>query len=293
MIDNRPPQELTSTYFNSIIKKAVSPVTVDDLDPALVSRFEDAVAQGFPEDFEQTKERIHYLIPYILNSIDWDAYRLPLEGWQLKYYYKRDRFLEVTGLDYEKFLEHSALMDSLEQLSLAPAPTFEFILFLKYYYTLRSDLRHSPNEILASLKQALKTATDDEIMMDVKVGKRHFKFENVEFIKRLFETVNDQALNLVRFNDSFSEGVYRDKVRALDYYMIKTLLDYLPIKVEKRRGKFTQAERNFSLSVLNFVGRLAGDDIEGICSQENNVTFDKLMRDFRDSPIPYAMELFL
>ncbi len=47
------------------------------------------------------------------------------------------------------------------------------------------------------------------------------------------------------------------------------------------------------LSVLSICERLPDIDREGECSQENNATFDKLMRDFKDTPIPFAMELFL
>ena len=95
------------------------------------------------------------------------------------------------------------------------------------------------------------------------------------------------------FKDDFVEGPSREKIRALDYYLVKTLLDYLPIKVESRRGQYTQAERNFALSVLNYTGRLVGDEPEFLCGFENNATFDKLMRDFKNQPIPFAMELFL
>ena len=129
--------------------------------------------------------------------------------------------------------------------------------------------------------------------MTVSVNGRNFKFENKEFIKELFRHVDTGELDNFKFKDNFSEGPSRDKIRALDYYLVITLLDYLPIRVANRRGRFTQAERNFSLCVLNLCGRLVGDDIEGICSHENNVTFDKLMRDFKDAPIPFAMELFL
>ena len=215
-----------------------------------------------------------------------------MRGWQLVYYYKRDRFLEVTKLDYEEFCKHTLLINSLNQLGLEPEPTFEFILFLKYYYTLRSELHFSPLEQLQQLKSALDVDLK-RASMTVSVNGRNFKFENKEFIKELFRHVDTGELDNFKFKDNFSEGPSRDKIRALDYYLVKTLLDYLPIRVANRRGRFTQAERNFSLCVLNLCGRLVGNDIEGICSHENNVTFDKLMRDFKDAPIPFAMELFL
>lgn len=291
-MDGKLPQEETSTYFNTIINADRKPMTIDELDEESISKFEQAVAEAFPDDCEVVNKRIRYLIPYILQSIDWDLYSTPLHGWQLQYYYKRERFLEVTALSYEDFCDHDLLIRSLEDLGLEPEPTFEFILFLRYYFTLRSELRHSPFEQFQQLRQALGGDLN-KASMTVAVNGKNFKFENKEFIRQLFYSVDETQLDKFAFKDDFCEGSARDKVRALDYYMIKTLLDYLPTQVGNRRGRYTQAERNFSLCVLNFCGRLNGDDIEGICSHENNVTFDKLMRDFKDTPIPFAMELFL
>lgn len=130
--------------------------------------------------------------------------------------------------------------------------------------------------------------------MDVKVGGRHFKIDNSEFLRRMFRAVDRGQLSGSAFTNDFSQGSARDKVRALDYYMVKTLLDYLPADRSLRRGgRFSQAERNFGLSVLSVCGRLPDVDREGECGQENNATFDKLMRDFAGRPIPFAMELFL
>lgn len=286
------PQEIASIYFNDILKKEVSPKTIEDFDSETISEFEKNIELAFPEEKEEVKTRLHYLIPYILQSIDWDSYGSPLQAWQLKYYYQRERFLKKTGLDYEKFKNHEFLMKALKKLGLEPVPTFEFVVFLKYYYSLRSELRYSSLEQLSRLKNALGQ-DDSKAKMDVTVNGRHFKFENSEFIQELFANVDIAALNKTAYRDNFQEGGAREKIRALDYYLVKTLLDYLPIKNKSQRGQYSQAERNFALSLLNYCGRLVGEDVEGICSQENNVTFDRLMRDFKGTPIPFAMELFL
>ena len=110
----------------------------------------------------------------------------------------------------------------------------------------------------------------------------------------MFHAVDRSQLNTGTFVQDFNQGSARDKVRALDYYIVKTLLDYLPTDKSLRRGgRFSQAERNFGLSVLSLCGRLPDIDREGECCQENNATFDKLMRDFKGTPIPFAMELCL
>ena len=177
-------------------------------------------------------------------------------------------------------------------MGLDPEPVFEFILFLSYYYGLRADLKFSSYEQLSKVKQALQEG-ESEASMEIVVNGKHFKFNNSNFIKTLFSNIDADKLNYGAFSNNFEEGSSREKIRALDYYLIKTLLDFLPVKSERRKGKYTQTERNFSLCVLNFLGRLLGDEPEIICSQYNNATFDKLMRDFKDIEIPFAMELFL
>ena len=287
-----PIQETTSTYFNPILKKVVVPIPIENIDTKLVETFNKAVEDAFTEDAPIVRERIKYLMPYIIQNIDWEEYGIQLEGWQLKYYYQRECFLRVSGLSYDKFINHTLLLQAVQDLGLEPEPVFEFILFLCYYFRLRSDLRFSPIELLEKLKGELKKE-NSEARMDVVVNGRHFKFSNSSFIKKLINSVNSEVLIGGSFNNNFDEGPHRDKIRALDYFMIKTLLDYLPIKIERKKGKFSQSERNFSLCVLNFCGRLQGDEPGIICSQFNNATFDKLMRDFKDTKIPFAMELFL
>ena len=114
--------------------------------------------------------------------------------------------------------------------------------------------------------------------MDVSIGGKHFKISNAEFLKKMFHAIERKQLNTGSFVHDFNQGSARDKVRAIDYYLVKTLLDYLPTDKSLRRGgRSSQAERNFGLSVLNLCGRLPDIDRDGECSQENNATFDKLI----------------
>ena len=291
-MEEKPIQETTSTYFNNILNKEVLPVTIDQVPGEIINLVDKIIEQGFPDEANKVKIRLKYIIPYILQAIDWYAYGMPLEAWQLKYYYQRERFLKKTGLKYEEFLNHEFLQNAIRELRLEPEPVFEFILFLKYYLDLRSELRYSPVEQLEKLKEALKGDTE-KVSMDVVVDGRHFKFANSNFIRNLINSIDSNKFKEGAFNNDFNEGSSREKIRALDYYLVKTLLDYLPVKVESRRGQYTQAERNFALSVLNYTGRLIGDEPEFLCGFENNATFDKLMRDFKNQPIPFVMELFL
>ncbi len=294
-MDNKPEQEITSTYFNSIVKVDVKPMSINELRSDVVEKFNDKVRLAFPDNAATTIDRVRYLIPYILQSIDWHEYGFPLEAWQLQYYYRRDRFIEKTGLSYEKFLSHEPLQDAISNLNLEPIPTFEFILFLKYYYGMRAELRYSAVEQLQKAQIALQSLEPDkEASIDIVVGGKHFKIANTQFIRQAIGMIDCDALNRSSFINDFNEGGARDKIRAIDYYIIKTLLDYLPIERRTNRAnRYTQHERNFGLSVLSYCGRLPDIDRQGTCSKENNATFDKLMRDFNGIRIPFAMELFL
>lgn len=292
---DKPVQEATSTYFNSIVKEDIVPMTVEDLSPEVIEEFNGKVRLAFASDSADVIRRVRYLIPYILQSIDWNEYGIPLEAWQLQYYYQRDRFIKKSHLDYETFLTHAPLQKAIADLGLEAEPTFEFILFLKYYYGMRSELRFSAIEQLAMAQQALSGLDENaDASLDINVAGKHFRFCNTEFIKAAITLIDKEKLKSGSFTNDFIEGPSRDKLRAIDYYMIKTLLDFLPIKNRSnRRGQFSQAERNFGLSVLSLCRRLPDVDREGECSRENNATFDKLMRDFKNTRIPFAMELFL
>lgn len=177
---------------------------------------------------------------------------------------------------------------------LEPATVERFILFLSYYYSLRSELKYSSREQLSRIISELELSADADICMDVKVNNKHFKINDSRFLVSMFGAIDIERFNGSRFSDVFNQGTPREKVRALDYYIVKTLLDYLPTDKSLRRGgHFSQAERNFGLSILSLRGRLPDIDREGECCHENNATFDKLMRDFSGRPIPFAMELFL
>lgn len=287
-------QETTSVYFNNIIRRNVSPITIEKLAPARLDHFNHQIALAFTDEAEVAIRRVRYLAPYIIQNIDWEEYALPLEAWQLRYYYQRNRFLEKTGLDWIRFLEHEPMQRALNALGLMPEAVFEFILFLKYYYSLRSDLRYSCMEQFDLMIGELGKNVAGAVAMDVSIGGKHYKITNSGFLRKMFRSVDRQQLSDGAFVNDFNQGSARDKLRALDYYIVKTLLDYLPTDKSLRHGgRYSQAERNFGLSTLSICGRLPDIDREGECSQENNATFDKLMRDFAGQPIPFAMELFL
>lgn len=291
----KPVQETTSTYFNSIIRRDIRPYGSEELPLDVIDNFNLQVRMAFTDEAEEAVRRLKYLIPYILQSIDWDQYSFPLEAWQLRYYYKRERFLTKTGLKYTDFINHKPLQKAISDLELELEPTFEFILFLKYYFDLRSNLHFSPIEQITKIREAIETQAENTYLsLDINIGGKHYKIDNNIFVRDLIKSLPLDKLQHGTYINEFDQGPYRNKIRAIDYFIIKTLLDFLPIKrTSTQKRAFSQAERNFGLSVLNFIGRLISEDPGGICSRENNATFDKLMRDFKGVPIPFAMELFL
>jgi hypothetical protein len=160
---------------------------------------------------------------------------------------------------------------------------------------MRSELRYSSVEQLQLAQSALQNLeSGKDASIDISVGGKHFKIANTQFVKEAICMIDCQKLKNSSFINEFNEGSSREKIRAIDYYLVKTLLDYLPIKREPNRNNlYNQNERNFGLSVLSYIGRLPDIDRDGTCSKENNATFDKLMRDFNGTRIPFAMELFL
>ncbi|MDE6576715.1 MAG: hypothetical protein K2K58_00885 [Muribaculaceae bacterium] len=63
--------ESTSVYFNNIVKRNVEPITIADLSETTVAEFNRQVGMAFTEEQDITVRRVHYLIPYILQNIDW------------------------------------------------------------------------------------------------------------------------------------------------------------------------------------------------------------------------------
>ena len=74
----------------------------------------------------------------------------------------------------------------------------------------------------------------------------------------------------------------RVRERTIQYSLVKTLLDYLPIKVKKPGGcKICTSKRDLALCILYLCKLLMGDPAY-VCTKDNNITFDSLMRAFKD-----------
>lgn len=232
--------------------------------------------KNYPEEEHASiEEKLAYIRDYNLHFAYCDDFG-PFLHLDHEFYYKnREGILQDIGFSEKKFYAFELLQEQIRILKLNPISTFDFIAYL-YYYTLR-DRNKKSTTYSEKISEILSLIDDKGADMTIKVGRKKFSFENKLFIKSMlmhYKEANLQALYMVN-----SEN--KSQKRETDYRIIKTLLDYLPIKKTNKRGIYTQTERNFSLCVLYFIGSLLGDEYE-VCLN-NNATFDKLMRDFKDT----------
>jgi hypothetical protein len=230
--------------------------------------------KNYPEEEHALiTERLAYIRDYNLHFAYCDDCGPALVHDHEFYYKRREHILQEIGFSEQKFYNFKLLQDQIGILGLNPRATFEFITYL-YYYSLgnRKRSKITYGERIKEMLDLMDTAVTS---MTIKVGRKNFIFKDGEFIKSMFTHYLDANL----FSSCLAMYEEKELKRETDYRIIKTLLDYLPIKQMKKKGCYTQAERNFSLCVLYFCGSLLGDEYE-VC-MKNNATFDKLMRDFK------------
>lgn len=242
----------------------------------------------YPEsDHADIEERLKYIREYTLRFPDFDG-----EDWfpsqsVLNYYEFRAERLKNLSLSEEEFYDFDILQDAIADLGLSPKATFDFIVYLwnelsKWLY--QGNIERMEDRV-KRLVGRIDERPNDSLELDIKIGSKHFKFSNNRFIKSVIASFLNSNLD----SGNIVERIYPTK-REIDYILICTLLRNLPIKHKKqKKGTFSQSERNFGLSVLWLTGELnhrKGDDPTDFCTKENNVTFDKLMRDFKDMRLP-------
>lgn len=252
------------------------------------SQFFNAWIKKYPESkHREIIERLKYIRSYALLFPEYDGEQWMPSQDAINHYDNRRRRIDASGLSQKEFYEFDILQDAIKELGLSPIATFEFIVFIwrelsKWLY--RGTIERMEDRV-NRLKNRIDERPNDKMELDIKVGSKHFKFANQQFIKSLiasFISSNLESGNQV-------EIIYPAK-REIDYILVRTILQYLPITHKKeKKGAFTQAERNLGLCVLWLTGELnhkKGDDPTDFCTKDNNATFDKLMRDYKDMPLP-------
>ncbi len=244
------------------------------------------------EQHSNIEEHIRYIRKYVLRYPDFDGEEYFPSWYAFTYYDFRDEWIKHCGLSESKFFQFDILQSCISDLGLSPKATFDFIVFLwhELFRWLHYGSKERTGDRLLRIIERIKERPDDRLELDIKVGKRHFTFCNETFIKSIisnFTASNIEASNLV-------EKSYPLK-REIDYILLKTLLDNLPIIYKKeKKGAYSQQERTLGLCVLWLTGEIEhkkDDSPTIICSKFNNATFDKLMRDYKDMPLPAVLPL--
>lgn len=255
--------------------------------------FFNAWIKKYPENkHEEIRERLKYIRSYTLLFPDFDGEQWVPSQDAIHYYDNRGKRIDTSGLSQKEFYEFEILQNAINELGLSPIATFEFIVFIwnelsKWLY--RGTIERMEDRIDKLVKR-IDEHPNDKIELDIKVGSKHFKFSNDTFLKSLIANFINSNLE----SGNQIENIYPAK-REIDYILVRTILQYLPISHRKqKKGAFTQAERNLGLCVLWLTGELnhkKGDDPTDFCTKDNNATFDKLMRDYKDMPLPIISPL--
>lgn len=238
-------------------------------------------------------ERLKYIRSYTLRFPDFDGEQwLPTQDAE-NYYENREQRIDNSGLSEDEFNDFDILQEAISDLGLSPKATFDFIVFIwhelsKWLY--RGTIERMEDRINRLIAR-IDERPNDSMELDIKVGSKHFKFANQQFIKSIIASFISYRLE----SGNQVETIYPTK-REIDYILVRTILQFLPIKHKKqKKGTFTQAERNLGLCVLWLTGELnhkKGDDPTEYCTNYNNATFDKLMRDYKDMSLPIISPLF-
>ena len=243
------------------------------------------------EEHTDIKERLQYIRKYALQYPEFDGEEWSPSQAATNYYELRQKRLEYCKLSETVFYSLKEMQEAIKELGIQPKPTFEFIVYS--WDIVKKWLEYGDMEFVTErierLFNLIEKSPDDKIKLDVNVGRKHIIFENSSFIKSLFAVfLNSNVEGLDKIEHT------RPKKSEIDYILIKTLLNNLPIKhTKEKKGKYTQAERNFALSVLWFTGEIAhGKNDMPIDSETfNNGTFDLLMRKYKDMSLPALFTL--
>ena len=209
------------------------------------------------------------------NGYDYQPLQAPFA-----YYRSRSTYLKEVPFTEDEFYNFILIQEAINKLGLLPQPTFEFIVFLYHIIKVWSESQITTGiDKVNSILSILEEQPNSKLKMNIKVDSKNFEFENSLFIYSMLEfySSHEQVLHYLVEREN-----KRIRERTIQYSLVKTLLDYLPIKTDKSEGiSFVQAERDLALCTLYLCKLLMGDPAY-VCTKDNNATFDKLIRDFKE-----------
>lgn len=255
------------------------------MDRELLAEMEQSMEDDFKREYQQEDvasilDSIEYIRIYcrnfpLFNGNDYQPLQAPFA-----YYRSRNTYLKELPFTEDEFYNFALIQEATNKLELQPQPIFEFIAFLYHIIKVWSENQiatgiNRVNNILSILEEQ----PNAKLKMNIKVDGKNFEFENSLFIHSMleFHSSHEQVSHYLVEREN-----KRVRERTIQYSLVKTLLDYLPTKVKKSEDvKFVQAERDLALCTLYLCKLLMGDPAY-VCTKDNNATFDKLMRDFKD-----------
>lgn len=254
------------------------------MDRELLAEMEQSMEDDFKREYQQEDvtsilDSIEYIRIYCRNFPLFNGYDYqPLQA-PFAYYRSRNTYLKELPFTEDEFYNFTLIQEAISKLGLHSQPTFEFMAFLYHIIKVWSENQittgiNRVNNILSILEEQ----PNSKLKMNIKVGGKNFEFENSLFIHSMLEfySSHEQVSHYLVEREN-----KRIRERTIQYSLVKTLLDYLPIKVKKSEDvKFVQAERDLALSTLYLCKLLIGDPAY-VCTKDNNITFDSLMRTFK------------
>lgn len=255
--------------------------------------FEAYLRNECQEDPKIVRTRMQYVREYCLFQPEFDGIDYFVSDEPVRHCIGRNSRLKKSRLSENEFYSFELMQRTISDLGLCPKATFEFILYLWFHLSewAKHGILENMEEKIFRLMKRMEEKPNDQISLDIKIGSKHFKFENEHFVRSIVEFVqssNVEALNL-------TERIYPKK-RELEYLLLMTLFQNLPIKYEKeKKCAFTQSERNFGLCVLWLTGNLnhdTYDDPQDYCTYVNNGVFNNLMKDYTEVEVPHIGQRF-
>ena len=141
--------------------------------------------KDYPEsEHEDIRERLKYLRPYIINYPEYDGEDFFLSEEAYNHYKWREQKMAETSLSEKEFYSFKEMQEAIVSLGLDPKPTFEFILYL--WHILRNwlykGIKERLDERINRIWNKFGENPELEISADFKVGNKHFKFDNQDFL---------------------------------------------------------------------------------------------------------------
>ena len=203
----------------------IDEIMLADMENSLETDFKNEYQQ---EDVTSILDSIEYIRIYCrnfpcFNGFDYQPLQAPFA-----YYRSREIYLKELPFTEDEFYKFTYIQDAIKKLELKAQPTFEFISFLYHIIKVWSE-----NQITTSgakinnILTLLKEQPNVKLAMNIKVGSKTFEFANSLFIQSMLEFYSSH--NFISHGLIERENK-RVRERTIQYSLVKTLLDYLPIK---------------------------------------------------------------